>query len=102
MASAPIKISNEQTPDLQITYELKPSKSPVTDVTPVAQLLMSKTSPPAPLTPSVALSGKRKRLKPTRFDFASFKSKKKKHQRLISKHKAEHDPSRTSLRSVCL
>ncbi|XP_076901212.1 B3 domain-containing protein Os01g0234100-like [Bidens hawaiensis] len=100
MASAPIKISNEQTPDLQITYELKPSKSPVTDVTPVAQLMMSKTSPPAPLTPSVALSGKRKRLKPTRFDFASFKSKKKKNQRLISKHKAEHDPSRTSLSLV--
>ncbi|KAD4888137.1 hypothetical protein E3N88_20210 [Mikania micrantha] len=91
MAAA--QITSERSSDLQLAVNVrKTPNSPVTDAT-VAQLFMSKTSPTAPLTPS---SAKRKRLKPAKCHFSSINLEKK---RLLSKDKAENDPTRMTLRS---
>ncbi|KAI3726278.1 hypothetical protein L1987_66075 [Smallanthus sonchifolius] len=98
MAAAPIIIKPSSDLHL-VTNESKTPKSPQTDVT-IAQLPMSKPSPPAPLTPSSELSGKRKMLKPARFDFCSINAEEK---HSPSKDKTVQDPSRTSLRAFrCL
>ncbi|KAI3785059.1 hypothetical protein L1987_44170 [Smallanthus sonchifolius] len=91
MAAAPIiiKASSDLQPAIN---ESETPKSPQTNVT-IAQLPMSKPSPPAPLTPSSELSGKRKRLKPARFEFSSVNAEKK---HSPSKDKAVQDHSRES------
>lgn len=83
MATSPT--SDEGSSDLQLGQnEPKTPKSVDNGVT-IAFLPPSIISPPAPFTPSAKSSGKRKRLKPSRYDFPSNNAEKKSSP---SKHKA--------------
>lgn len=87
---------DDGTSDLQLPQnEPKTSKSVQAEVT-ITQLPPSYTSPPAPFTPSPKSSGKRKRLKPSRYEFPSNNAEKK---RSPSKPKAVRDPSKTCFKS---
>ncbi|KAL7603420.1 hypothetical protein Lser_V15G20173 [Lactuca serriola] len=84
--------SDEGSSDLHLANnELKTPNSLDALVT-IAQLPPSLPFPFAPITPLTKLSGKRKRLKTSRYDVPSNNAEKK---RSSSKHKAKHDPSDT-------
>ncbi|CAI9262919.1 unnamed protein product [Lactuca saligna] len=82
--------SDEGSSDLHLANNELKTPTSVDALVTIAQLPPSIGFPFAPVTPLTKLSGKRKRLKTSRYDFPSNNAEKK---RSSSKHKAKHDPS---------